>query len=112
MTREEAIEILKTDGCYECAVEQDSPYNCNDGGCEIREAYYMAIEALSADVRENVRGRWNPISTTSDAKQCSVCGFVFGDVKMIRMSPTTSVIQHAYDFAFCPMCGAEMRGET
>lgn len=46
MTRKEAIEILKTDGCYECAVETDSPYNCNNGGCDIREAHYMAIEAL------------------------------------------------------------------
>lgn len=62
----------------------------------------------TADVRENVRGRWDPINTTSEARQCSVCGFVFGDVKMIRMSPTTSVIQHAYNFAFCPMCGADM----
>lgn len=66
----------------------------------------------TADVRENVKGRWNPINTTSEARQCSACGFVFGDVKMIRMSPTTSVIQHAYDFAFCPMCGADMRGDN
>lgn len=89
--------------------------NANNWGITVAD--YKCIDNVlfefpTADVRENVRGRWIPISTTSEARQCSVCGFVFGDVKMIRMSPTTSVIQHAYDFAFCPMCGADMRGET
>lgn len=91
MTREEAIEILKTDGCYECAVEKDSPYNCCDGGCEIRKAYYMAIESLEAEVKPVVRGEW---IDTGSGQECSIC----------------KEIQYGYDSArnYCANCGAEM----
>ena len=84
MTREEAIEILKTDGCYECYVETDNPYVCNNGGCEIREAYYMAIEAL-----EQKRGEWKYDGTYYI---CSACN---------GNSYTNS-------FNYCPNCGAKM----
>lgn len=47
MTREEAIEILKTDSCKDCTVVAQSPCVCTfDGHCDIREAMQVAIEAL------------------------------------------------------------------
>ena len=104
MTREEAIEILKTDGCYECAVEKDSPYNCSNGGCEIREAYYMAIESLESDVRPVVRGEWiqDKLCSTSGGtygvRRCSVCEHYFQDL--------------VNEYNYCPNCGAEMGGDS
>ena len=57
-------------------------------------------EAPTADVRENVKGEWIEVVLEQDegwnvlACECSVCG---------RRSLNGS--------AFCPWCGADMRGE-
>ena len=48
MTREEAINVLKTRSCYECSWGCDSPVSCHCGGCDLTEATEMAIEALEA----------------------------------------------------------------
>ena len=46
MTREEAINVLKTDSCYECSWGCDSPVSCHCGGCDLAEATRIAIESL------------------------------------------------------------------
>lgn len=46
MTREEAINVLKTDSCYECSWGCDSPGSCHCGGCDLAEATRIAIESL------------------------------------------------------------------
>ena len=94
MTRDEAIEILKTDGCYECYVEVDNPFVCNNGGCEIREAYYMAIEAL-----ERKRGEWIQHVNEPSLWSCSIC-------------ETVIYSEHDEDrlkyHKWCGCCGADM----
>lgn len=56
----------------------------------------IAIKSVpTADVRENVRGKWIDKSKgVLIVKQCSVCDW-----------------QVDYKFPFCPYCGANMRGE-
>lgn len=53
----------------------------------------------TADVRENVRGHWKgkPICGRSTVR-CSVCDFCF--------------VENAGRWAFCPHCGADMRGSN
>ena len=46
MTREEAINVLKTDSCYECSWGCDSPVSCHCSGCDLAEATRIAIESL------------------------------------------------------------------
>ncbi len=48
MTREEAINVLKTRSCYECSWGCDSPVSCHCGGCDLAEATRIAIESLEA----------------------------------------------------------------
>lgn len=58
-----------------------------------------SMKIPSADVRENVRGRWITYNElASDMLVCSECERYFigsGD---------------EYDYNFCPNCGADMRG--
>lgn len=65
------------------------------------------IDVLStADVRENVNGVWIENDSygddTSDWK-CSVCGCILSGVPNDSAHPL---------YAFCPNCGADMRGEA
>lgn len=46
MTENEAIEALKNDGCYECSYGCDSPVNCSNERCYIKQATKEAIKAL------------------------------------------------------------------
>lgn len=49
MTREEAIKILKEDGCGYCTWQSINPYGCENKECELKEALDMAIQALSQE---------------------------------------------------------------
>lgn len=55
----------------------------------------------SADVRENVRGEWIPVTNGRGGFECSKCH---------DYAPS---YQNGDDYLshFCPNCGAEMRGE-
>ena len=46
MTKEEAINVLKTDGCYDCTFGCFSPFDCKNDLCDVKEATQMAIKAL------------------------------------------------------------------
>ena len=100
MTRDESIEILKTDGCYECYVEADNPFVCNNCGCEIREAYYMAIEAL-----ERKKGRWTKKAEYLDTPTvCTLCGHEYVEYVEGWEWEDTGDLPN-----YCPNCGADMR---
>lgn len=48
MTREEeAIKILKEDGCGYCTWQSINPYECENKECKVKEALNRAIQALS-----------------------------------------------------------------
>lgn len=82
-----------------------------DGGCANEktgfdiytcEVFDLIDETPTADVRENVKGKWINISYFDSGykqnKTCSKCKkTVSGDV---------------FDYNFCPHCGADMRGEV
>lgn len=69
-------------------------------------------KSLTADVRENVNGRWvevvdrtemydkEGVKTWGMLFQCNQCGFVLNAIE-----------GHTGQYNFCPNCGAEMRGE-
>lgn len=46
MTKQEAIQVLETKGCYECSGGCQSPIDCNNVLCELRQATEMAIKSL------------------------------------------------------------------
>lgn len=63
----------------------------------------LAIVLYGAGYRKQVEGEW--VQTKEkvswwdvEGKKCSVCGNFFAQV-------------YAYDFKFCPNCGAKMKGE-
>ena len=49
MTREEAVKILKEDGCGYCTWQSTNPYECENKKCEVKEAFDMAISALEQE---------------------------------------------------------------
>lgn len=56
MTREEAINVLKTRSCYKCFWDCDTPLNCHViGGCDLKEATKVAIESLE-------QPKWIPVT--------------------------------------------------
>ena len=55
------------------------------------------------------RGNWVSVDTTTNAKQCSVCGKVFMDVVAIKCGNST-VAPCDVLWDYCPKCGAYMRG--
>ncbi len=63
----------------------------------------------SAEVRENVRGRWVRSRLDPDFVTCSVC--------KKNKDPNAMAWKKSYikglkrTFKFCPICGAEMRGK-
>lgn len=81
MTREEALEILQHNW-----TRVENPNYSND---ELDEAYYMAIEALSA---ERPKGEW--IKTDKcGMRKCSCCG-----IELMVYAQGN----------YCPNCGAKM----
>ena len=73
---------------------------------------YILSEMDSADVRENVKGRWvevvdrtemydkEGVKTWGMLFQCNQCGFVLNAVE-----------GHTGQYNYCPNCGADMREE-
>ena len=49
MTREEAIEVLKTDGCSNCSWGCVTPTKCENKECPVPKALEMAISALEKE---------------------------------------------------------------
>lgn len=49
MTREEAIDVLKTETCYECTYGCMSTADCENEKCPFRKAVLMAIKALEQE---------------------------------------------------------------
>lgn len=79
--------------CFEILEE----YGISTGGDDVTEIYGMIINQPTADVRENVRGKWIFPYEDKKYKRCSVCRKTFYSI------PATS--------NFCPNCGADMRGD-
>ena len=77
--------------------ERISRYPKNIRDIAIKELRYTK----TADVRENVRGEWKikkaSIHPYGNDVCCSICGHTMGS---------------SFGYKFCPMCGADMRGDN
>lgn len=51
MTTEEAINLLKYDGCIDCTRSPSSAYMCDCDGCSYKEAVLFAINVLEKAVQ-------------------------------------------------------------
>ena len=59
MTREEAIEVLNGEGCYNCTWGCENPFKCYNEDCELPKAYEVAQKALwDADKYRKKAKRW------------------------------------------------------
>lgn len=108
MTREEAIEILKTDSCMDCAVGAQSPCTCEfDGHCDIKDAMEVAIKALEQEPR---KGHWIETKEISTNRRgqivheviCSECS----GIAYFRSMGNKYIGAN-----LCPNCGAQMESE-
>ena len=102
--REDAIEEI----CKGCN-EQYSEEPCEPSDCGIMQ---RIADIPSADVRENVKGRWvevvdrtemydkEGVKTWGMLFQCNQCGFVLNAIE-----------GHTGQYNYCPNCGADMRRE-
>lgn len=107
MTREEAINVLKTDSCYECSWGCNSPASCHCSGCDLAEATRIAIESLATGITfmpNKSVGKWEEKSVFEGGIQewqsarCSVC----------NKYHTTPYLYYFDNFNYCPNCGARM----
>ena len=88
ISRQAAINIVCDDECDDCP----------DGGCDM----YRRLKRLpAADVRPVVRGRWKH-SPDTGTTACTACGW---SIEENFYDPTSNK-----DYAYCPNCGADMRG--
>ena len=89
MTKDEAIMEIKEciDAC--CCEEVD------------KEAFMMAISALEQPERK--KGQWLPDNNCYHTPHfiCSACG----------VSQEVDTVMYKPSWAFCPLCGADMRGD-
>lgn len=99
MTKEEAQRILK--------INKPVIKRTSISARRYVEAFDMAISALSADVRPNIRGHWEPKYPTreeiiycQERYFCSNCKNYVVD-RIARL-----------EFNYCPNCGADMRGKA
>ena len=95
-------------GGYSCFLEEDRPYYDI-----LSETIKMINEMPTADVRENVKGRWvevvdktemydkEGVKTWGMLFQCNQCGFVLNAIE-----------GHTGQYNYCPNCGADLRGES
>lgn len=72
----------------------------------------MVADVPTADVRENVHGKWVvgvvPQYDRGQGTFCSRCGWAWSDhIDAIKLNPVLSLIKTN----FCPNCGADMRKE-
>ena len=88
--------------CQECPFLKDQLY----GGCRVDD-FIMALQP--ADVRPVVRGKWVSDEDTYPGPgmrnyKCSACGKIAGTWR--------KGLKKEQLYPFCPMCGADMRGEN
>ena len=110
MTNIQAIDLLK-------GLEQSLDDYCelNDEG---KSAFHMAITALEVFGNseqlppaqpEQHEGTWvygeDSTADCVDGYRCSQCGF------FVPWDYTHKLIDYINDYAYCPNCGADMRGE-
>lgn len=98
MTKTKALEILKKDGCGNCAGGSTNPFECCCDSCEFKEALKMAYKALKRPepktakwIYHDTLDRW-----TNEIKKwftCSKCG---------------NHADYLYPTHFCSFCGAKM----
>lgn len=85
---------------YEIAYPIIHDTNSHERGLTLIGISQLLDEQPTADVRENVKGRW---IEKHYAINCSVCK------KCLWSSPYIDLVKK---FNFCPNCGADMRGEA
>lgn len=51
MTIAEAVEVLKTDGCYECTWGCLSPYTCSNDECPVHKAVHV-LDKMIKEINE------------------------------------------------------------
>ena len=89
-------------------------YDSNRSNKDWVRRFEIAIDNVpTADVRENVKGRWvevvdrtemydkEGVKTWGMLFQCNQCGFVLNAIE-----------GHTGQYNYCPNCGAEMGGES
>jgi len=92
MTKDEAIAILKVDGCGYCTWQSLNPCVCENKECELKEAFNMAISAL-----ERQTGEWID-REVYDADRWKCCRWKCSECGRTEL----------YKENFCPNCGAKM----
>lgn len=75
MTNEKAIEVLKTENCFECAYGAVSSYECDCKNCDLQRAAKMGVEALEKQIPKKPL----PDERYFGIGKCTTCNAVFLD---------------------------------
>ena len=108
-----AIEVLEQQPCEDCISREalldklEEPMNWTDSEAEIQEqrdyeGFIELVKSMPSITPSRPKGKW--IHWTDDYKDyvtCSCCGY--GEEGEVLLSDKTP---------FCPICGADMRGDT
>lgn len=78
--------------------------------CEI--AYKDQIDDIpTADVRENVHGEWLDCEVVHDRKDAKITDWQQARCSVCGRWHTTPYMYYFDHYNFCPVCGADMRGD-
>ena len=102
MSNEQAVAILKP--LMDMMRDQN--------GCPISDAYFAvgkAIEALSQPKR--IKSRWTEKTVSENPRACGIREWQSAKCSACGKYHSTPYLYSFTEYAFCPMCGAEMRGE-
>ena len=93
ISREETIKRIEEVYCVGC----NSYHGVRCRACGTGDAIDMIEDAPAADVAPVVHGRWK-CHGDCRVTECPVCGW--------------SIEEYVGDYAYCPICGANMRGSN
>lgn len=99
MKEQEAIVILKSEGCVDCNGTDDSAIRCKNKNCEVRIAVEMAITAL-----EKQEGK-KPVEFEDKYYGCPACG----NVLMHKWVKYPTQLRDKTDgLSYCLSCGQKL----
>ena len=90
MNKEQAIEILKTDSCYECTYGCRSPITCGAEICPLKQATQVAIDSLDnewVDVRDRLPNKEDWYLTTHEHGEVILHYFTFTGKQFVYNHP-------------------------
>lgn len=81
-------------------------------GCPISDAYFALDKAITALLQpQRTNGRWTEKTVSENPQACGIREWQSAKCSVCGKYHSTPYLYSFTDYAFCPCCGSDMRGE-